>query len=242
MKKLNYNSSIDRKYALTVGIGLVVMALAAGFSYGFVYMNIVVVGDALSTFENIQTSITLFVAGIIGWLVIFIADIVVAISLYKLLKKFNKLLAFIGAVLRLIYSGILGLSIYNLIIVFIISYSPEILSPILIEPKQNLVMLFLNGFQMVWSIGLIFFGGHLMMISYLAIKSSYLPKVISLLLFLAGVSYFIIHFNYSFLPNLNEVTKIIELFLSVPMFLGEISFAIWLLFKGGKNSKSIQNL
>lgn len=240
MKQLNDMPLLDRKYALTAGIGLIIMAIAAGFSYGFVLRKLVIDGNVIATLENIQSSITLFTAGIIGWYVILILDIVVALSLYKLLAKFSKHLALVGAGLRLLYSGILGISILNLIFILIIT-STEFSPQLPINQLQALVMLFLNVFHMVWSIGLIFFGGHLMIISYITIKSNILPKVIGLLLFLAGISYIIIHFNLTFLPNLNEVTRILESYLSIPMFLGEISFAIWLLVKGGKNSSKMQN-
>jgi hypothetical protein len=67
-----------RKSALTAGISLIIIALAAFFSYGFVHGSIVVQGDASATFNNIMSSNMLFKAGILGWLIILILDIVVA--------------------------------------------------------------------------------------------------------------------------------------------------------------------
>ncbi len=77
-----------------------------------------------------------------------------------------------------------------------------------------------------------------MIVGYLTFKSNIVPKVISILLLIASISYIIIHFNYTFLPQFNGITTILESILSVPMFLGELSFGTWLLFKGGKFSKS----
>lgn len=46
----------ERKSALTAGISLILMALAAFFSYGFVHGSLVVKGNAATTFNNIVSS------------------------------------------------------------------------------------------------------------------------------------------------------------------------------------------
>src|SRR5690606_21747813 len=74
-----------------------------------------------------------------------------------------------------------------------------------INQLQSFVMLFLKAFHIIWSIGLIIFGLHLMIVGYLTFKSDNVPKLISILLLIASISYIIIHFNYTFLPQLNGV-------------------------------------
>lgn len=228
----------QRKYALTAGIALIVMTLAALFSYGLVLGSLIVKGDANTTFDNIHSSIALFNTGIIGWLIILIADIVVAWSLYLFLKPLNNHLSLLGGWLRLIYAGILEIAILNLIFISILTNSTEYFSSFKNNQLPIFVMLFLKAFEILWSFGLIIFGGHLMVVGYLTFKSNIVPKVISLLLFIASISYIIIHFNYTFLPQFNEVTATLKSILSVPMVLGELSFGIWLLFKGEKFPRS----
>ncbi|MDQ0199307.1 DUF4386 domain-containing protein [Neobacillus ginsengisoli] len=91
MTNVGYNRTSERKYALSAGTALMVMTLAALFSYGLVLGRLVVEGDASATFHNIKSSIALFNAGIMGWLIILICDIVVAWSFYIFLKPLNKL-------------------------------------------------------------------------------------------------------------------------------------------------------
>ena len=74
--------SYPRKYGMITGISLLIMAIAAGFSYGFVYSSLVVPGDANTTFNNILSGNVLFKAGIFGWLIIVVCDLVVAWGLY----------------------------------------------------------------------------------------------------------------------------------------------------------------
>ncbi|WP_397538683.1 DUF4386 domain-containing protein [Rummeliibacillus pycnus] len=227
-----------RKYALTAGIALMFMTFAAFFSYGYVLENLIVEGDVITTFHNIKSSSTLFNAGIVGWLIILICDIVVAWSFYIFLKPLNKPISLLGAWLRLIYAGILGIAILNLIFISILTSNTEYFSSFKINQLEASVMLFLKAFHFIWSVGLIIFGGHLMIVGYLSFQSDIIPKVVSLLLLIASIGYIIIHFNHTFLPKFDGITTILESILSVPMILGELGFGIWMLFKGGKVPKS----
>ena len=90
----------ERKSAVIAGTSIIIMALAAFFSYGFVHESLVVTGDASTTYTNITTSISLFKGEIFGWLIILISDIIVAWALYIFLKPINKslsLLAFVSS-------------------------------------------------------------------------------------------------------------------------------------------------
>ncbi|WP_141430722.1 DUF4386 family protein [Bacillus sp. 03113] len=64
--------------AIIAGISLLIMTIAAFFSYGYVHNSLVVRGDSASTLKNIQASISLFDLEILGWLVIIILDIIVS--------------------------------------------------------------------------------------------------------------------------------------------------------------------
>jgi hypothetical protein len=232
--------SLQRKSALTAGISLIIMIFAAFFSYGIVHGSLLVKGDASVTYHNIMSSNMLFNAGIFGWFIILICDIVVAWSFYIFLIPLNKNLSLLGAWLRLTYASILGIAMLNLIFVLIITKSADFLSFFKIDQLQAFVMLFLEAFDIIWSIGLIIFGGHLMIVGYLTFKSDTIPKVISILLLIASISYIIIHSCYTFLPQYDGITTILESILTVPMILGELGFGIWLLFKGGKvTTKSV---
>ncbi|MDF2652631.1 MAG: hypothetical protein K0Q73_8436 [Paenibacillus sp.] len=230
--------SNERKSALTAGISLIIMALAAFFSYGFVHGSLVVNGDASTTFNNIMSSNSLFKAGILGWVIILISDIVVAWALYIFLKPINKNLSLLGAWLRLAYSTILGIAIMNLIFVMLLSRHTNHLSSFKIEQTQSFMMLFLEAFESIWSIGLIVFGGHLLIVGYVALKSDSIPKVFSILLLLASIGYIVIHLSKTFLSQYEGVIAILNLVFTMPMIVGELGFGIWLLLRGGKLPKS----
>ncbi|MEC0181328.1 DUF4386 domain-containing protein [Paenibacillus peoriae] len=230
--------SNERKSALTAGALLIIMALAAFFSYGFVHGSLVVKGDASTTFNNILSSNGLFKAEILGWVIILISDIIVAWALYIFLKPMNKNLSLLGAWLRLTYSAVLGIAILNLIFVLLLLRDPNDSSSFTIEQIQSLMMLFLEAFESIWSVGLIIFGGHLLIVGYVAFKSDRIPKVIGILLLLASIGYIVIHLSKTFLSQYDGLIAILNLVFAIPMIAGELGFGIWLLLRGGKLPKS----
>ncbi|MDR2994999.1 MAG: DUF4386 domain-containing protein [Bacillus cereus] len=219
----------ERKYALFAGTSLLVMAFIAFFSYGFVHGNLVVQGDASATFHNIQTSNALFKAEISGWIIIFITDILAAWALYFFLKPIHASLSLLATCLRLMYTAILGIAIFNLILALLLSKNT-------IANPEAYTMLFLNAFEYIWSVGLIIFGLHLFALGYVVFLSNQIPKFISILLFIAAIGYMLIHVMNTMFPQYDTMISIIQVLFQLPMIAGELGLAVWLLLKGGKPS------
>ncbi|WP_428910254.1 DUF4386 domain-containing protein [Niallia sp. Krafla_26] len=234
MVNFEKNKQFHRKYALTAGIALIIMALAASFSNGYVQGKLVVPNDATVTFNNIISSTALFNAGIFGWLLIFICDVVVAWALYIFLQPINKNISLLGALLRLSYTAVLGVAILNLVFVSLLSSSTDYLFLFGEQQLQTLILLLLEAFHFIWSIGLIIFGGHLIIVGYLAFHSKQIPKIISILLMIASLGYIAIHLFITFLPYFDVMIKTLKVIFTVPMILGELGFGLWLLLQGGK--------
>ena len=79
----------------TVDISLRKAALIAGFAYLVVFLggvgylpalNLIVRGDAAATASNIMASASQFRVGIVSWIIVLVADLVVAWALYVFLK------------------------------------------------------------------------------------------------------------------------------------------------------------
>ncbi|MDA1760946.1 DUF4386 domain-containing protein [Bacillus cereus] len=219
----------ERKYPLFAGTSLLVMAFIAFFSYGFVHGNLVVQGDASATLHNIQTSNALFKAEIFGWIIIFITDILAAWALYFFLKPIHASISLLAAWLRLMYTAILGVAIFNLILALLLSKNT-------IATPEAYTMLFLNAFEYIWSVGLIIFGLHLFALGYVVFLSKQIPKFISILLFIAAIGYMLIHVMNTMFPQYDTMISIIQVLFQLPMIAGELGLAIWLLLKGGKPS------
>jgi hypothetical protein len=76
--KENINYTLLRNAALIAGISLLVMVIAAPFVELFAYPKLVIPGRAAETIQNIKDNKGLFTYVIFGYLLTFIADIVVA--------------------------------------------------------------------------------------------------------------------------------------------------------------------
>ena len=89
----NYSYQMHKKWGLLTGYSIVLMALVAGFVYGFVHSTIYQAGDSELTAGLLLENITLYKWGIVSWLVIVVLDVVVSIGLYIIYKDQLKKLA-----------------------------------------------------------------------------------------------------------------------------------------------------
>lgn len=221
----------EKNAGLVVGISLIVMAFAAGFSYGFV-RNELVDESAEITRQNLGENTFLFLAGVVGWIVILITDFLIAGALYILFRNNMKRVSAFTAVTRAIYTVILGFAIYQLIAIV----------PLIQKAGTSLeIHLHFGSFEKIWSAGLIIFGIHLLGLGYLSIKSEFVPRVLGYLLYIAGIAYVLIHASKQFALFSRGLISSAESILSIPMALGEILLAVWLIYVGLKNrSKQVK--
>jgi hypothetical protein len=229
----------QNKISKIIGISILIMAISAGFSFGVVHTRLIIDDNATATMNNITQSISLFRAGILGWLITILCDIIASWALYIYFKQVDKSLSLLGGWLRLFYTTIFAIAISNLIYILVLASGNNDITAIPTEQLRAQLMLFIYGFNKIWSFGLIFFGLHLLTISYLILKSKFMPKLLGILLLIASFSYITIHLLHLFLPQFEKTTVLFENILSVPMTIGELSLGLWLLIKGGKVSKEV---
>ena len=175
--------------ALIAGIGLLIMVIAAPFAELYVFPRLVVSGDAAETVKNIIANKTLFVAGIFGYLITFLCDVLVAWALYVYLKPVNENLSLLTAWFRLVYTLIALIALLHLVTVLRLLNTPIYLSLFQPEQLQAQVMLSLTTFRSNWYFGLLFFGIHLGLLGYLVFRSKYIPSILGVLLIVAGLGY-----------------------------------------------------
>lgn len=236
-----FNAS-QRKGALVAGWAILIMAILAGFAYGFILQGLIVPGDTASTANNIRSSMMLFRLNIYSFLIILICDILAAWGLHVFLKQVNESLSLLTAWFRLIYSAILGTAILNFIFIVVLLNGQGYLSVFEVSQVNALVAFFLHAFHNIWSAGLIIFGCHLYMLGYLVFKSGYIPKIFGVLLIIAAFCYLFNHSANLLLHDYEKYKATVELFISLPMIVGELGFGLWLLFKGGIISENGNNL
>lgn len=79
-----------------------------------------------------------------------------------------------------------------------------------------------------------FFALSLVLTGWLVYRSGFLPKILGVLLLLAGVGYFAQSYGTIVAPGLTDVLETVVLVLAIP---GELVFALWLIIKGVDEDK-----
>jgi hypothetical protein len=222
--------------ARMAGFGYLIIFISGIFANFFVLQNLIVPGDAAATVGNILADQGLFRLGILSFIIMVIFDLLLAWLLYLLLKPVNQDVSLFAAWFRLVNGAIFGFALYHLLSVLQLVSGADYLKVFAPGQLHAQVMLSLAAFNHTWLIGLIFFGFHLLLLGFLIIKSGYIPQILGVLLIIAAFGYLIDSFANFLLSNYAEYQTIFMLIVVVPGIIGELSFTIWLIWKGGSIS------
>ena len=96
------------RIARLTGILLVAMAIAAFFSELYVRGSLMVPGDAATTISNILDAPTLLSYGLIGYLVVFLLDVPVAVLFFVLFRHVNRTVSLTAMGFRLVYTAVVA--------------------------------------------------------------------------------------------------------------------------------------
>jgi Domain of unknown function (DUF4386) len=209
-------------------------AVVAGFGYllgpvayaEFTIMpKLVIPGDIARTVENLVSRKGMFVGAILCYLISFLLDIVVAWALYVLLAPVNRALSLLAAWFRLVYTAVVLVALMNLVHVYGLLNQPDNLNALGSEQLHVQAKLGLDAFRSDWSLSLVIFGVHLVLIGWLIFRSWYVPKFIGILLVIDGLGWEIDSLRPYLYPNAALS------WLSITFF-GELLFMVWLLIWG----------
>lgn len=214
-----------RQAALIAGLGLLVMGLASPFAEFFVYPKLVIPGNIKETAQNILAYKGLFLAGLFCYLITFICDVLVAWALFVLLEPANRSVSLLTAWFRLVHTVIALFGLLKLATVFRLLNTPDYMAEFGSDELHAQVQLLLNSFRYEWNFSLVFFGIHLGLLGYLVYRSGYIPRILGILLAIAGLG----HLVYCLSPYLYPNADLRFLMIT---FFGDMIFMLWLLVRG----------
>ena len=220
-----------RTAALIAGIGLLIMAITAPFAELYAYPQLIVPENAAETVQNIVANKPLFTSAILGYLIAFLCDVLVAWALYLLLKPVNENLSLLAAWFRLVYTVIALVALLNLVTVLRLVNPSGALAVVRPELLQAQILFAIDSFRSQWYFGLLFFGIHLGLLGYLVFRSNYMPRILGILLVIAGLGYLLSNLKPFLFPTMN-------LDFAQYTFYGELIFMLWLLIKGPRIKES----
>lgn len=199
-----------RTLSIIAGVSYLIIFFAAIFANFFALESLI--SDPLGTIQNDPLLVR---SGIFAFLIAAVFDVVVAWALYGLYRAHP--LSGLSSLFRMMHATIMGIAVFAL-------------PPALVAMSGGEVLQQVDTFNMIWLVGLFFFGVHLILLSMIIDR----PKIIASLLFAAGIMYMVDTAAHFMLPDYEAYASVFLALVALPGILGEMSFSVWLLVRGGK--------
>lgn len=214
---------------------LYLIVIATGlFAEVFVRQALKVPGDALATAKNIQVSEMLFRWGLVADLINFVCGLPCVLIIYFLFKRENKFLLQLALIFVVIQTAIISANLLYQISPLSILSNHTYLNTFQPNQLAALSLLSLNIQAAGYAIGLVFFGVYCLIVGYVVFSSKMVPNFLGILYIISGLGYLI----NSFIMLLSKgFANPVFAYVAIPIFIGELSFCLWLLIKGVDNSK-----
>jgi hypothetical protein len=211
--KLDFRQWSPATASLVSGLGLLAMVvlMTAGYFGGVV--PLITSGDAAQTARDISQSGAVYLAGVGCIFVVILLDVPVAGAWYALFKSVNRRLSAAAAWMRITFAGLFAVATGQL------AYAYTRLD----DPEQALHAI--ESFRTIWLISLGLFGLYLILIGYLELRSTFVPKVFGILLAISGTGYIIDALGVAFVAGFTPMYGLFAI-------IGETSCIFWLLIKG----------
>mgnify|MGYP001432962707 FL=1 len=224
----------NKNLARIAGLLYLIVIATGLFAEVFVRQALKVSGDALATANNIHSSEMLFRWGLVADLINFVCGLPCVLIIYFLFKRINKFLLQLALIFVIIQTAIIAVNLLNQISPLLILSNNAYLKTFQPNQLAALSQLSLNIQGVGYAIGLVFFGFYCLLVGYVIFKSKMVPKFLGILYIISGIGYLI----NSFIMLLSKgFANPIFVYVAIPIFIGELSFCLWLFIKGVDNSK-----
>ena len=210
--------------------GLYLINIVGGaFAIGIVPAMLVVSGDASATAHNIQSHELLYRSSLVAHIVVCVTNVPLAVIFYDLFKIVNRRLALLVVFFTLVATAVEAAGLLNQFVPLVLLGTGPYAS--LLPPSQAQVLAYMSFdlAEIGYSITSVFFGLYGLCLGYLVFRSTFLPRVIGVLLAFGALSYL----TYG-VANLLAPGFALHLvpWIQLPSLLGEGSFTLWLLLVG----------
>ena len=224
------NKEINPQVYARVGGVLYLIMIALGIIEEiFIRGRIMAGGNAAATFANLQKMELLWRAGIAIEMLLVIISIALSVVLYVLTRPVHKELALMALLFGSIATAVESAYSIQLVEALFPIGSSAYLTAFTPGQLQAMTALAMKAHVFGFGIALLLFGPFFFVTGYLIFTSGYFPKLIGVLYQLAGLAYMFNGFGLVLAP---QFAGRLFMIMAGPAFIGETSFALWLLIKG----------
>lgn len=210
--------------ARLAGLFYLLESITSVFGQFIVLGRLTVTSDATATAANILANKPLFWAGFASSLIAVACHITYTVLFYDLLRPVNRSLALLAVLFSLVGCTIQAVATLFQLAAALVLDDKGSLSAFPSGQLQALALLLLKLNLQTFNVYLVFFGFWLLLIGYLIVRSTFLPRVIGVLVMIASLSYLTL-----LVPPLANALYPYYLALPIP---GEPSLMFWLLIVG----------
>lgn len=211
-------------FARLAGVFYLLEASTAVLGQMFVLGRLVVHGDAAGTAANILGHETLFRLGFASSLVAVVFHVAWVLLFYELLKPVNRIVCALATFIILVGCTIQAASALLYAAPLVVLNEGSAFGALSVGQAQAVALMFLRLNGLAFNAYLVFFGIWCALVGYLMARSTFLPRVIGLLMVLAGLGYVTLLW-----PPLAAQLNPFNVAVAAP---GELSLLLWLLVKG----------
>jgi hypothetical protein len=226
--------SAPKRLARIAGALYLLNGIASGFAFAYVVGKVYVAGNAATTAANVLANAGLVRFGMVADLFQATEWIFLAIALYLLLKHVHE-----GAARTMVILVSVGAAVVCLNDVFQfesvrVATDGSYAAALGTAGASALVMLLMDIHHYGFLIAQIFFGLWLVPLGYLAYKSTMFPRVLGVALIVGGTCYLAGMLAVFLIPDVGEK---INVFVTIPSAIAEISMLLYLLVIGIRTIK-----
>jgi hypothetical protein len=211
--------------ARMAGVFQLLEALTAASPGVFVLGRLVVSGNAAATAANILGHERLFWWGFVSSLIGVAFHIVWVLLMYELLRPVSRSLSLLAVFFVLVSCAMQALTSLLYLAPLLILQGSSSLSAFTAEQLQALALMFLKLNQYSYNIDLVFFGLWCVLTGYLIFRSTFLPRILGVLLAISGLGWV----TYLYPPL---AYHLFMPYIAVASALGEIPLELWLIVMG----------
>ena len=227
-----------KKTARLAGFLYFILAITGAFGIMYAPSQLIVSGDVSATAKNILSNEFLFRLGIYSSLVCQTVFVFLALTLYKLFENVNIHLTRCLFALVIVSVPIAFLIIFNQFFALILLKETFMANFQQIQ-QNSMAMASMKMYENGNVIIGIFWGLWLIPFGQLVYKSTFIPKILGILLIIGGVCYVIDATTFILLPEFHATTSVL---VGATSSIAELSMVLWLLIKGVSNSGKNQLL
>ena len=211
-----------RLKARLAGVFQLLEAITAAFGQVIVLDRLVISGNAAATAANILGHARLYWLGFASSLIGVAFHVAWALLMYELLKPVSRSISLLAAFVILVGCAIQAITSLLYLAPLLILQGGSPLSAFTAEQLQALALMFLKLNQYAFNIDLVFFGLWCVLTGYLIFRSTFLPRILGVLLAISGLGFV----TYLYPPL---AYHLFMPYIAVASALGEIPLELWLM-------------